>query len=52
MSDNRNETSAGVFNFGTGSFKPKDNTDGTLQSIKRLRKHSLDLPLSQNTLER
>jgi hypothetical protein len=39
------EGSAGVFNF-NASFKPKDNTEGTLQSIKRLRKQSLDLPLS------
>lgn len=46
----KQEGSAGVFNF--ASFKPKDNTEGTLQSIKRLRKQSLDLPPSQNTLER
>ena len=44
-----------VFNFGGGgSFKPKDHSEGTLQSIKRLRKHSMDMIESQNnnTLER
>ena len=43
-----------VFNFGTGSFKPKDFSEGTLQSIKRLRKHSMDMLESQNnnTLEK
>lgn len=43
-----------VFNFGGGSFKPKDHSEGTLQSIKRLRKHSLEMMESQNnhTLER
>ncbi len=33
----------GVFNFGAGSFKPKDNSEGTMLSIKRLRRHSQDL---------
>ena len=42
-----------VFNFGSGSFKPKDLSEGTLQSIKRLRKHSMEIMESQNnTLER
>ena len=42
-----------VFNFGSGSFKPKDLSEGTLQSIKRLRKQSMEMMESQNnTLER
>jgi hypothetical protein len=43
--DQRNETSlnnhlnaGGVFNFASGSFKPKDHSEGTILSIKRLRK--------------
>ena len=50
--ENRHEASAGAFNFTSGSFKPKDNTEGTILSINRLRKRSLELPESQNTLER
>lgn len=35
-----------AFNFASDSFKPKDNIEGTLQSIKSIRKQSLDLPQS------
>ena len=42
-----------VFNFASsGCFRPKDNSEGTLKSISRLRKQSLELPGSQNTLEK
>lgn len=37
---------AGVFNFNSGCFRPKDNSEGTLKSISRLRKQSLDVPES------
>lgn len=43
---NAHENSAGLFNFASGSFRPKDNSEGTILSIKRLRKRSLDLPES------
>ncbi len=33
----------GVFNFGATSFKPKDNSEGTMLSIRKLRKHSHDI---------
>ena len=38
------------FNFGSGSFKPKDQSEGTIQSIKQLRKRSLDLPASREMI--
>jgi hypothetical protein len=43
----------GLFNFAGGSFKPKDNSEGTIQGIKRLRKASLDMheSLNNNTLD-
>ena len=43
--EQRHETS-GAFNFTSGSFKPKDNTEGTILSINRLRKRSLEMPES------
>lgn len=48
--DNRFETSAGIFNLAGGSFKPKDNSEGTLLSIQRLRKNSLQLPETKQVM--
>ncbi len=39
-----------AFNFGSGSFKPKDQSEGTILSIKQLRKRSLDLPASREMI--
>ena len=42
-----------MFNLAGGSFKPKDNSEGTIQGITRLRKASLDMheSLNNNTLD-